>query len=613
MFMVIRRRRADPGQGEQVIRRRITALFRPYRRRVMVIAALIATSALLGVVQPLLVREIVDTALPERDVSLLAMLVLGMVASAAVAGVIDVAEAWQSNIVGQRVMHGLRWQVYDRLQRQSLAFFTRTRGGDVQSRIANDIGGMQSVATSTATTLVSALTTVLATLVAMVVLDWRLALATLAVVPGFVWLTRAVGRQRRRITGERQRRLADMAAIVEESLSVSGIVLARTTGRVPDLVGRFKATSADVAQLEVRTAMSGRWRIATVQVAFAAMPALAYLLAGVMNSRGSGFISIGTLVAFTLLQTRLLMPMVTMLRLGVELQSTTVLFERVFAYLDAPIDVPEPARPVRLDAGHARGEVRLEHVSFGYDGVGAVLENIDLVVPAGGSVAIVGATGAGKTTLGYLIARLYDVTDGRVTIDGVDVRDLSSHDRSALIGVVAQETYLLHASVAENLRFPRPSATDEELVAAARTAQIHDVIEGLADGYDTVVGERGHRFSGGERQRLAIARTLVGDPPVLILDEATSALDAATERALQEAVDDLTRGRTTIAISHRLSTVQNACRIVVLDHGRLVEQGTHDELLALDGRYAALLAAGEADPPSARARDVGRRATVRRG
>ncbi len=581
----------DPVDGRRILR-----LFLPYKARIGAVAGLIGVSALLGLAQPFLLREIIDVALPDGDTALLTWLVLGMVGAALLGAVIDGWQSYLSNEVGQRVMHGLRASVYDHLQKMSLAFFTKTRGGEVQSRIANDIGAMQGVVTQTVTSLVGALTTVIATLVAMVALDWRLALATLVVVPFFIWLSRTVGDQRRRITAERQKRLADMSAMVEETLSIGGIVLGRTMGRSTDLRGDFRETSSDVADLEVRSAMAGRWRMATVQIAFAAMPALVYWIAGYANAKGSGFVTIGTLVAFTTLQTRLLMPMVTLLRLGIQLQSSLALFTRVFEYLDTPVDLVEPEHPDAVDRASVRGEVTLDGVSFAYDErSGAALDGIDLVVPPGTTLAVVGATGSGKTTLGYLAARLYDPTGGRVLIDGHDLRDLSAQTRSELVGVVSQETHLLHATVAENLRFAKPDATDEELRSAARAAQIDDLLSGLPDGYDTVVGERGYRFSGGERQRLAIARIVLRDPPVLILDEATSALDNRTEQAVQQALDALSEGRTTIAIAHRLSTIAGAEQIAVLDHGRVIELGSHDELVAAGGAYAALLSASSTE------------------
>jgi ABC-type bacteriocin/lantibiotic exporter with double-glycine peptidase domain len=407
--------------------RRIVRLFRPYRTRVLAVAGLIFVSAIIGLAQPFLIREAIDVALPDGDVGLLTWLVLGMVGAAIVGSALDVGQTWLSNTVGQRVMHDLRAAVYAHLQKLSLAFFTRTRSGEVQSRIANDIGGMQGVVTSTVTSFVSSLTTVIATLTAMIVLDWRLALATLAVVPFFVWLSRTVGKLRRRIVTQRQKRLADMSAIVEESLSISGIVLTRTMGRAPDLVDRFARSSDRVADLEVQSAMAGRWRMSTVQIAFAALPALVYWIAGYSSAHGGTFVTIGTLVAFTTLQTRLLMPMVTLLRLGVEIQTSLALFTRVFEYLDTEIEIAEPARPVRspLVASASDGAtpalpVRFEHVSFGYDPRSdRTIDDLDLEIPAGRTVAIVGETGSGKTTLGYLAARLYDVDAGRVTIGGL--------------------------------------------------------------------------------------------------------------------------------------------------------------------------------------------------
>ncbi|MGC4806894.1 ABC transporter ATP-binding protein [Micromonospora sp. DT233] len=580
---------AESAEARQVSLRRVGRLFAGHGAALATVTAIIVASSIVAMASPFLLRAVIDRALPERDLTLLVRLVLAMVAVAAVTAALGVVQTWISTRVGQQVMHRLRTDVFAHLHRQSIAFFTRTRTGEVQSRITNDIGGMQTVVTSTATSIAANLTTVVATVVAMVALSWRLSLISLIVLPPAIWLTRRVARMRREITAQRQRELADLNVTIEEGLSISGVQLSKTLGVGDALIGRFAASSARLVDLELRSDLAGRWRMASMSVIFAAIPALIYLGAGLPGAAGT--LSIGTLVAFTALQGGLFRPLMGLLDVGVSVTASLALFARIFEYLDLPVEIDDPQHPVEFDPRRVRGHVRVEGVTFTYPGSDtAALAGITLDVPAGTALAVVGPTGSGKSTLAGLISRLHDPIAGRVTIDGVDLRDLRLTDLAAVVGVVSQETYLLHTTVRENLRHARPDATDAEIEGATRAAQIHDHIAALPDGYDTVVGSRGHRFSGGEKQRLAIARTLLRDPRVLVLDEATSALDTETERAVQRAFDELARGRTTITIAHRLSTVRDADQIAVLDHGRVVEHGTHASLLDHAGRYAALAA-----------------------
>lgn len=577
-----------PGQKPDV--RRVLGLFRPYRGTLAAVLSLIVLAAAAGVVSPFLIREIVDVALPEQRADVLAWSVGGLIAVTVVASALGVTQSMLSARVGQSVMHDLRVAVYSHLQRMGLGFFTRTRTGEIQSRIFSDIGSMQSVVTSVMTQIVSSGAGVAMALVAMIAMDWRLTLFSLIALPFAVWMNRRVGRRRRTIVRTRQEKAADLSAGIQESLSVSGILLGVTMGRTETLSSAFADDSRELADLEVRSQMAGRWQMAVFTTIMALFPALTYFLGGhLLFADPDGGITIGTLVAFIALQSSLFPQINGLLRVATQVNSSLALFTRVFEYLDAPILIADADGAISLDPSRVRGEIRFEDVTFAYPGAEEpALAHLDLEVPAGKHTALVGATGSGKTTTGYLMARLYEPTDGRITLDGHDLREITLSSLAASIGVVTQETYLLHATIAENLRFARPDATDEELVAACRIAQIHDHIAALPDGYATVVGERGYRFSGGEKQRLALARTILRDPPVLLLDEATSALDVATERAMSGALDAVARGRTTVSIAHRLSTVRHADQIVVMERGRIVERGTYEELLARGGEFADL-------------------------
>ncbi len=588
---------ADPADAAQlrehpVSTGRIVALFRPYRWRVAVVSVLIFVTSLVGLAQPFLVRRAIDDAIPGQDVTLLVWIVIAMVAITIISSVLGILQTWIATDVGQSIMHRLRTDVFTHLQRMPLDFFTRTRGGEVQSRLTNDINGMQSVVTNSATSIASNVTTVIGTAIAMLVLSWRLSLLSLIVLPPAIFLTRRVANMRRRYASRSQRALADLQTQIEESLSISGVALSKTLASGERLSSQFSETSLKLRELEVESQVAGRWRMATLSIIFSVIPALIYLIAGLPAT--SGGMTIGTLVAFAGLQTQLFRPLMGVLNVGVQITTSKALFSRIFEYLDMPVTLREPTRPAAIPAG--AGRLEIDTVSYTYPG-GHVpaLRDVSIDVPAGSTLAIVGATGSGKSTLAGLISRLADPDSGSLKVDGVDLRDLRFTDVAELVGVVSQETYLLHASIAENLRYAKGNATEAELVEAARAAQIHDHIEALPDGYDTIVGARGHRFSGGEKQRIAIARTILRDPRILVLDEATSALDNATERAVQTALDELARGRTTVMIAHRLSTVRRADQIVVLDRGEILERGTHGELLSEGGAYARLVRASEDD------------------
>jgi ATP-binding cassette, subfamily B, bacterial len=580
----------NPHAGRNTARR-VVPLFRPYRAQVAMVVGLIVLTSTIGIVNPLLIQAVFNKALFPKgglNLHLLYILVAIMAAVPIVNGAIGILQTYETTKVGQQVMRDLRDRLYSHLQTLSLAFFTNTKTGEIQSRLANDVGGVQSVVTTTASSILANVVTFVSSIVAMIIISWQLTIVAVITVPAFFWLTKMVGERRRQVSRSTQESLAAMSAISEETLSVSGVLLAKVFGSQLRDVTRYRDENQRLADLELRQQMIGQGFYAVVQSFLSITPAAIYLIAGLLLANGTT-ISAGTIVAFTTLQTRLYFPIGQLLQVSVELRSSLALFDRIFEYLDVMPDIVDAPDATDLPVTAVGGRVALKDVYFRYPGVDDdALKDVSFAAEPGHLVALVGPSGAGKTTISYLIPRLYDVTGGSIEIDGIDVRRIREASLAAAIGFVTQESYLFHDTILANLRYGRPSATLEEIEEAARAAYIHDRIMEFPDGYDTLVGERGYRLSGGEKQRLAIARVLLHDPRILILDEATSALDTASEREVQKALDALMGSRTTIAIAHRLSTIVNADIINVIDGGRVVESGPHRDLLRQGGLYASL-------------------------
>jgi ATP-binding cassette subfamily B protein len=575
---------------------RIAKLFVDYKPQLVLVVALVLTASALTVIPPLLIQQLFNQGLfPATggvNFPLVGQLVATMILIWVVSAGLGVWTTYLTESVGNKVMGTLRVKLFSHLQSMELAFFTRNKTGAIQSRLQNDVGGVSSVLSNTVSSVLGNTTTVIAAFVAMLLLSWPLTIVAVIMLPLMVFAQRKVGQIRARIATKTQESLAEMNSITQEALSVSGIMLSKSFSQADAETARYDSENHNQIHLQVRQTMTGQWFFAMVQIFLSSIPAIIYVFAGLLLTNNVP-LTIGTIVAFTTVQNRLLFPMMGLMQVALDLQTSQALFARIFQYLDLKPAITDAPDATTVDPSRV-GEIALDHVTFRYPEsepeAGPTLKDIDLRIEPGQFVAFVGPSGSGKTTISYLIPRLYDVTDGAVTFAGTDVRQLQHDSLMSYIGVVSQETYLFHSTIAENLRYAKPDATDEELERVAREANIHDTIVSFPRGYETVVGERGYRLSGGEKQRIAIARVLLKDPSIMILDEATSALDTVSERIVQETLDRASRNRTTIAIAHRLSTIINADVIFVIDKGRIVERGSHDELLASNGVYAKLVA-----------------------
>ena len=575
---------SDESPISWALLRRILGYARPYRGLILFTFALTLVSALLSLGPPWIIQQIIDGAIKDGDKTYLVILAAAMIAAPIVNGLVQVASNWGNTIVGQRMMFDVRGQLYSHVLRMPLAFFTRTRSGEIMTRLTNDVNGVQQVVTTSFTNVIGNSIVVVTTVGFMIFLDWRLTLVAVAALPAFIFPTRKFGDMRFRVGRRVQGALGDMTTLIQEKLNISGVVLVKTFGREPEEEERFAEISTEVMRHQVSQSMVGRWFFMIVTLYGAIAPALVYGYGGWLVIGGQ--MEVGAVVAFVFLVNRLFGPVSQLFTVHVDIVGSFALFERIFEYMDMPVPIDE--RPDAVDLETADRSVAFEGVNFSYEQGQPILQDVSFEAKPGQLVALVGPSGAGKTTVTYLLSRLYDADGGTVSLDGHDVRDLTFASLSRHIGMVTQETYLFHSSVGDNLRYAKPDATQEELEAAARGAYIHDTIMEMPNGYDTLVGERGYRLSGGEKQRLAIARIILKDPRVLLLDEATSSLDSRNERLIKEALDPILRSRTSIVIAHRLSTVIAADLILVMDRGRIVERGTHEQLLAASGLYSRL-------------------------